>query len=194
MDAVFFATPEGFRAWFVANHETAPELIVGYFKKGTGRPSITWPESVDQALCFGWIDGVRRGIDGERYCIRFTPRRARSIWSAVNIDRFGELDAAGLVTPAGHLAFAARSEERSGIYAYEQNTEAALSPEAEARFRANAVAWAYFCAQPPSYRRTAIHLVTSAKKPETRERRLEQLIVHCAAGQPIPQLKWGAKR
>ena len=194
MDAVFFATPEEFRAWLVANHETAPELIVGYFKKGTGRASITWPESVDQALCFGWIDGVRRGIDAERYCIRFTPRRARSIWSAVNTRRFGELDAEGLVTPAGHLAFAARTEERSSIYSHERTTEAVLPPEAEARFRANTVAWAYFCAQPPSYRRTVIHLVTSAKKPETRERRLVQLIAHSADGQPIPQLRWGAKK
>ena len=194
MDAVFFATPGKLRAWLVANHETAPELIVGYFKKGTGKPSITWPESVDQALCFGWIDGVRRGIDAERYCIRFTPRRARSIWSAVNIRRFGELDADGLVTPAGHLAFAARTEGRSSVYAHEQKTEPVLSPEAEARFRANTGAWAYFCAQPPSYRRTAIHLVTSAKKPETRERRLEHLIAHSAEEQPIPQLRWGAKK
>jgi len=170
VDAVFFATPGELRAWLVANHETAPELIVGYFKKGTGKPSITWPESVDQALCFGWIDGVRRGIDAERYCIRFTPRRA------------------------GHLAFAARTEGRSSVYAHEQETEPVLPPEAEARFRANTGAWAYFCAQPPSYRRTVIHLVTSAKKPETRERRLVQLIAHCAEEQPIPQLRWGAKK
>ena len=149
---------------------------------------------MDQALCFGWIDGIRRGIDDERYSIRFTPRRARSIWSAVNIRRFGQLDAAGLVTAAGHLAFAARTEERSSVYAYEQETVAVLPPDAEARFRANAVAWAYFCAQPPSYRRTVIHQVTSAKKPETRERRLAQLIAHCAAEQPIPQLRWGARR
>ena len=183
MDAVFFATPGELRAWLVANHETAPELIVGYFKKGTGKPSITWPESVDQALCFGWIDGVRRGIDAERYCIRFTPRRARSIWSAVNIRRFGELDAEGLIAPAGHLAFAARTEERSSVYAYEQETEPVLTPEAEARFRANAVAWAYFCAQPPSYRRTVIHRVTSAKKPETRERRMKAIIEMLAKGE-----------
>ena len=194
MDPVFFATSGEFRAWFAANHETAPELMVGYFKKGTGLPGITWPESVDQALCFGWIDGVRRGIDAERYSIRFTPRRARSIWSAVNTRRFGELDAEGLVTAAGHLAFAARTDERSSIYAHEQKTEPVLSPEAEARFRANTVAWAYFCAQPPSYRRTVIHLVTSAKKPETRERRLVQLIAHCADEQPVPQLRWGAKK
>jgi uncharacterized protein YdeI (YjbR/CyaY-like superfamily) len=190
VDAVFFATPEELRAWLVVNHETAPELVVGYFKKGTRRQSITWPESVDQALCFGWIDGVRRGLDDERYCIRFTPRRVRSIWSAVNIRRFGELDAQGLVLPAGHLAFAARSEARSAIYAYEQDGDPVLWADAEQRFRANPIAWEYFCARPPSYRRTAIHRVVSAKKAETRERRLDELIRHSAEGQTIPQLRW----
>ena len=194
MEAVFFATPDAFRTWLVANHETADELLVGYFKKGTGHPSITWPESVDQALCVGWIDGVRRRIDDERYSIRFTPRRARSIWSAVNIRRFGELDEAGLVLEAGRRAFAKRTEDRSAIYSHETTTEPALSPEAEERFRANEVAWAYFSARAPSYRRAAIHWTTSAKKPETRKRRLERLIADSAAGQLVPPLRWTAKQ
>lgn len=194
MEAVFFATPDAFRTWLVANHETADELLVGYFKKGTGHPSITWPESVDQALCVGWIDGVRRRIDDERYSIRFTPRRARSIWSAVNIRRFGELDEAGLVLEAGRRAFAKRTEDRSAIYSHETTTEPALSPEAEERFRANEVAWAYFSARAPSYRRAAIHWTTSAKKSETRKRRLERLIADSAAGQLVPPLRWTAKQ
>ncbi len=194
MEAVFFATPDAFRAWLVANHETADELLVGYFKKGTGHPSITWPESVDQALCVGWIDGVRRRIDDERYSIRFTPRRARSIWSAVNIRRFGELDEAGLVLEAGRRAFAKRTEDRSAIYSYETTTEPALSPEAEERFRANEAAWAYFNARTPPYWRAAIHWTTRAKKPGTRERRLERLIADSAAGQLVPPLRWTAKQ
>ena len=190
MDAVFFATPAAFREWLEANHDTTPELVVGYFKKGTKRPSITWPESVDQALCFGWIDGVRRGIDDERYCIRFTPRRARSIWSALNMRRFAELEAAGLVRAAGRLAFAARSEERSAIYAYEQAVEPTLPPEAERQFRGNAAAWQYFTSRPGSYRRTVIHWVTTAKKPETRERRLMQLIEDSASGRLVGRFTW----
>ena len=193
MKAVFFATPEAFRAWLAANHETADELLVGYYKKGTGRLSITWPESVDQALCVGWIDGVRRRIDDARYSIRFTPRRVRSIWSAVNIRRFGELDEAGLVLEAGRRAFAKRTEDRSAIYSNETTIEPALSPADEERFRANEAAWAYFNARAPSYRRAAIHWVTNAKKPETRERRLERLIADSAAGQFVPPLRWTAK-
>lgn len=194
MEAVFFATPDVFRAWLVASHETADELLVGYYKTGTGRPSITWPESVDQALCVGWIDGIRRRIDDERYSIRFTPRRARSIWSAVNIRRFGELDEAGLVLEAGRRAFAKRTEDRSAIYSYETTIEPALSPADEERFRANEAAWAYFNARTPSYRRAAIHWTTRAKKPGTRERRLERLIADSAVGQLVQPLRWTAKQ
>ena len=194
MDAVFFATPGEFRAWLVANHETAGELLVGYYKTGTGRPSITWPQSVDQALCVGWIDGTRRRIDDERYSVRFTPRRSRSIWSAVNIRRFGELADAGVVLPAGHAAFAARSEERSAVYSHETTTEPELSPEFAARLQADAAAWAYFCARSASYRRAAIHWVMGAKRPETRERRLVQLIADSAAERFVPPLRWTAKR
>jgi uncharacterized protein YdeI (YjbR/CyaY-like superfamily) len=182
VDPTFFATPADFRAWFEAHHADAPELLVGYHKKGTGRPSITWPESVDEALCFGWIDGIRRRIDDESYSIRFTPRRARSIWSAVNVRRAGELIEAGLMTPAGLAAFEARDEARSAIYSYEQRHKAELEPEQEARLRADPRVWEWFQSRPPSWQRAAVYWITSAKKPETRERRLATLIEHAAEG------------
>jgi len=178
----FFATAAEFRAWLAAHHADEPELLVGFYKKGSGRPSMTWPESVDEALCFGWIDGIRRRIDDERYSIRFTPRRPRSIWSAVNIRRAGELIAEGRMTPAGLGAFEDRDEERSAIYSYEQRRQAALEPEQERRFRADEAAWQWFQSRPPSWRRAAIYWVTSAKRPETRERRLAALIEAAAAG------------
>lgn len=182
MEARFFATPQELRAWLEAHHAEAGELLVGFYKKGSGRPSITWPESVDEALCFGWIDGIRRRIDDESYSIRFTPRRARSIWSVVNIKRAGELIADGRMTPAGLAAFEARDEDRSAIYSYEQRHSAKLEPEQEARLRADPAAWKWFQSRPPSWRRAAVYWVTSAKKPETRERRLATLIEDAAAG------------
>jgi uncharacterized protein YdeI (YjbR/CyaY-like superfamily) len=188
MGPTFFATPDDFRAWLQAHHETETELLVGFHKKGSGRPSITWPESVDQALCFGWIDGVRRRIDDASYSIRFTPRKARSTWSAVNVKRVGELTAEGLMRPPGLAAFERRSDDKTAIYAYEQRTAATLDPEQERRFKADKQAWAWFQAQPPSYRRTATHWVVSAKKHETRQRRLERLIEDSGAGRPIPSL------
>jgi len=135
VEPTFFATPAGFRDWLEVHHADAPELLVGYYKKGSGRASMTWPESVDEALCFGWIDGIRRRIDDERYSIRFTPRRARSVWSAVNIRRAGELIAEGRMTPAGLAAFEARDEARSAIYSYEQRHKAKLDPEQERLLR-----------------------------------------------------------
>jgi uncharacterized protein YdeI (YjbR/CyaY-like superfamily) len=188
MEPTFFATPEDFRAWLSEHHATAAELLVGFHKKGSGRPSITWPESVDQALCFGWIDGVRRRIDDERYSIRFTPRRPRSIWSAINVKRVGELAEQGLMHPAGMAAFERRSDDKTAIYSYERRTAAKLEPAMEREFKRDERAWAWFEAQPPSYRRTATHWVISAKKPETRERRLRQLIADSRAGRPIPPL------
>jgi uncharacterized protein YdeI (YjbR/CyaY-like superfamily) len=189
MEPTFFATPADFRAWLERHHESHSELIVGFHKRGTGRPSITWPEAVDQALCFGWIDGVRRRIDDTSYSIRFTPRKTRSTWSAVNIKRMKELVEEGLVAPAGLAAFERRTDDRSAIYSYEQRKAAKLDPDQERRLRADEGARAYFEAQPPSYRRAAIHWVTSAKKPETRERRLAQLIECSAAGEPVPPLR-----
>jgi uncharacterized protein YdeI (YjbR/CyaY-like superfamily) len=175
MEPTFFATPADFRAWLERHHESHSELIVGFHKRGSGRPSITWPEAVDQALCFGWIDGVRRRIDDASYRIRFTPRKARSTWSAVNIRRMKELVEEGLVAPAGLAAFERRADDRSAIYSYEQRKAARLEPDQERRLRAD--------------ERAAIHWVTSAKKPETRERRLAQLIECAAAGEPVPPLR-----
>jgi uncharacterized protein YdeI (YjbR/CyaY-like superfamily) len=188
VDPAFFATPEEFRAWLAEHHETERELLVGFHKKGSGRPSITWPESVDQALCFGWIDGVRRRVDDDSYTIRFTPRKARSTWSAVNVKRMKELVEAELVAPAGVAAFERRADDRTAIYSYEQRKAAQLEPEQEQRFKADERAWAFFEAQPPSYRRAATHWVTSAKREETRKRRLTQLIEHSSAGRGVPPL------
>jgi uncharacterized protein YdeI (YjbR/CyaY-like superfamily) len=171
----FFATPAAFRAWLERNHDKEPELLVGFYKRGSGKPSITWPESVDQALSFGWIDGVRKRIDDESYTIRFTPRRKGSIWSAINIKRVAELTKQGLMHAAGVAAFEQRSDKKSAVYAYE-NAPRELDPAYEKKFRANKKAWKYFNEQAPSYRRLAFYWVMSAKKEETRERRLLQLI------------------
>jgi uncharacterized protein YdeI (YjbR/CyaY-like superfamily) len=187
----FFATPAEFRAWFEQHHETARELLVGYYKKGSGRPSITWPESVDQALCFGWIDGIRKRIDDVSYTIRFTPRKQRSNWSAVNIARVQELTSLGLMRQAGLKAFEERLEEKSGIYAYEQRDAAQLSAEYEQQFRANRQAWDFFQSQAGSYRKAAIWWVVSAKKEETRLRRLATLIEDSAQGRTIASMtRW----
>jgi uncharacterized protein YdeI (YjbR/CyaY-like superfamily) len=181
----FFATPEAFRAWLEAHHADTPELLVGFYKKDAGKPSITWPESVDEALCFGWIDGVRRSLGAESYTIRFTPRKPRSTWSAVNIARVEELTRLGHMRPAGLKAFAARSEENSAIYAYEQRQDATLEEAEEQQFRANAGAWAFFQARPASYRKTALWWVVSAKQAATRARRLAQLIEDSSQGRTV---------
>ncbi len=178
--ARYFATPAAWRAWLARHHARASELWVGFHRKATGRPSITWPQSVDQALCFGWIDGLRKGVDAGRYAIRFTPRRPASIWSRVNTRRFAALDAAGLARAAGRRAYAARREERSGVYSFERRPRA-FPPALASEFRAHADAWAYFRSRPPGYRRTVTAWVTSAKRDETRRRRLAQVIADCAA-------------
>jgi uncharacterized protein YdeI (YjbR/CyaY-like superfamily) len=188
MEPKFFATPAEWRAWLQEHHGTEREVLVGFYRRRSGRPSITWPESVDEALCFGWIDGVRRGRDAESYTIRFTPRQKRSTWSAVNVARVRELEAEGRMHPAGLEAFARRSDDRTAIYSYEQRRAATLSDEQEARLRADPAAWAWFEAQPPWWRRTAAHWVTSAKREETRQRRLEQLVAACADGRRPPAL------
>jgi uncharacterized protein YdeI (YjbR/CyaY-like superfamily) len=184
----FFETPADFRAWLEQHHESETELLVGFFKKGSGRPSITWPESVGEALCFGWIDGVRRGIDEESYSIRFTPRKPSSTWSSVNIARVAELTERGLMRPAGVAAFERRSEAKSGIYSYEQSKEAELEPAHEREFRANAAAWSFFSAQPRGYRRTATHWVVRAKREDTRRKRLATLIDDSANGRRLRHL------
>jgi uncharacterized protein YdeI (YjbR/CyaY-like superfamily) len=184
---IYFPTAAAFRAWLLANHETADELIVGFCRVATGRPSLTWSEAVDEALCVGWIDGIRRSVDAERYTNRFTPRRAGSNWSAINIAKVEALEAQGRMLPAGRRAFEARDTEKSAIYSYERPL-AALDPDAAAAFRASAAAWTWFEAQAPSYRRVAIYWVVSAKRPETRERRLATLIADSAAGRRIGPL------
>ena len=189
MEPVFFATPEEFRAWLSDHHDSETELIVGLYRKGTGRPSITWPESVDEALCYGWIDGVRRKIDDESYSIRFTPRRPSSTWSEVNTRRAVELIRAGRMQPDGLRAYEARQPDRSGGYSFEQRGEVALDPELESRFRAEPAAWAFFQSQPPGYRRTVTWWVMSAKREETRARRLATLIEDSAAGRKIKELR-----
>lgn len=191
---VFFATAAEFRGWLRAHHATERELFVGYHRKDTGTPSITWPESVAEALCVGWIDGVRRRLDDERYTIRFTPRNANSTWSAVNIALMEKLIADGHALPAGIEAFARRKEARSGIYSYEQQERATLDPADERRFRANRKAWAWFQAAPAGYRHTATWLIVSAKRPDTRQRRLDELIACSAEGRRIPSLTPTAKR
>ena len=188
MEPTTFERPEDFRAWLEQHHDSEPELWVGYHKKGTGTPSMTWPESVDEALCFGWIDGIRKRVDAERYMIRFTPRRARSIWSSVNIARVAVLKEQGRMRPAGVAAFEARREDRSGLYSYEQRDRAKLAPAFEKRFRAKKRAWASFEVMPKSYRQAAIRWVMTAKKEETRERRLATLIEDSAAGRTVPPL------
>jgi len=192
-DATFFATPADWRAWLEANHATTSELSVGFWKKDSGHPSITWPQSVDEALCFGWIDGVRHRIDDGRYCIRFTPRKVGGNWSQVNLRRFAELAAEGRVTPAGQAAYEARRSE-SATYSYEKAAEA-FTGEETARFQAHNVAWTRFHAFPPSYRKVATHRVVSAKSPETRRRRLDILIDATARGLKLqsPTRTWDPK-
>ncbi len=194
MRSRFFATPSEFRAWLEKHHATARELLVGFHKKGSGIPSITWPEAVDEALSFGWVDSVRRSIDDVSYTNRFTPRTGRSTWSARNIERANELIAQGRMSPAGRKAFEARRDDRSAIYSYEQRGQAKLGREFERQFRSNTKAWEFFQARPPGYRTTATYWVVSAKREETRRRRLGTLIDDSAHGRTVRPLTSPAKR
>lgn len=185
---MFFATPAEFGAWLEARHSQATELWVGFHKKGSGLPSMTWPEAVDEALCFGWIDGVRKSIEETSYVIRFTPRRAGSTWSALNIRRVQDLQGAGRMHPSGLKAFAERSEEKSGIYSYEQRDGIEFDDAYERQFRANDAAWEFFQAQAASYRKAAIWWVVGAKREETRQKRLTSLIEDSAAQRRVASL------
>ena len=191
-EPTFFPTSTDFRRWLAANHETASELLVGFWKVGSGKASIDWPQARDQALCFGWIDGVRKSLGEDAYTIRFTPRRKGSIWSKVNIERFAALKAEGLITPAGERAYE-ENRHKSGLYAYERDL-AELSGDEEALFRRNKPAWADWEKRPPGYRKTVLHWVTSAKKPETRAKRLAILIESSAKGEKIPGYDIGRKK
>ncbi|MES2581086.1 MAG: YdeI/OmpD-associated family protein [Pseudomonadota bacterium] len=181
----FFETPAHFRDWFAQHAATETELIVGFYKRDTGKASITWPESVDEALCVGWIDGVRKRMDDAAYFIRFTPRKPTSIWSAINIERVRVLTQEGRMTAAGIQAFALRREAKSNIYSYEQTETATLSPQEEKLFRKNTAAWAFFEAQPAGYRHQMIWRIVSAKRAATRARRLDLLLAASQDGQRL---------
>ena len=183
-DIKYFSTISEFRDWLEANHISERELQVGFYKKNSGRFNFSWSEAVDAAICYGWIDGVRNAVDEISYTVRFTPRKARSIWSAVNIKKVEELSRLGLMRPAGIAAFERRDEKKSVIYAYEQKN-AVLGEDYEARFRANTKAWEFFEAQAAYYRRTAIWWVISAKQEGTRLKRLDKLISKSEAGEKV---------
>ena len=193
MKPKFFPTFEDFHAWLAEHHTREKALLVGFHKRGSGKPSMTWPESVDAALCFGWIDGVRKSLNEASYTIRFTPRKARSHWSLINCEKVEALKKRGLMRPAGLRAFAARSPERTGMASFERKQPAKLDSTQEKKLRANKKAFEFFSAQPPWYQRTATHWIISAKKPETRERRLATLIEDSASGRTIGPLTRPAK-
>lgn len=180
----YFASPAEWRAWLQANHNMRDELWVGYHKKATGKPSMTWSESVDQALCFGWIDGIRKRVDANRYVIRFTPRRPGSLWSAVNRAKVAVLTRKKLMRPAGLKAYEIRTDQTSQ-YSYEQRRNASLDPAYLKKLKANPAAWKYFQSRAPRYQHLATWWILSAKKEETRLRRLDSLIEQCAAGRPF---------
>jgi uncharacterized protein YdeI (YjbR/CyaY-like superfamily) len=187
-EPIFFDSPEAFYAWLEENHATEDEVYVGFHKQHTGKRAMSWSEAVDQALCFGWIDGRANKIDDDRYMQRFTPRRSGSDWSEINVEKVARLKEAGRMRPAGLAAFEQRSEERTGVYSFERDN-GKLAPEYEKRVRANEAAARYFDGKPPWYRRTAARWVMSAKREETRERRLAQLIEDSANGVDIKPLR-----
>ena len=182
----FFKTPAALRRWFEAHHATSAELWIGFYKKDSGRGGVVYKQALDEALCFGWIDGMVRRVDEVCYMQRFTPRRPRSTWSAVNIAKMRALIDGGRAQPAGLAAFERRTPDRSAVYSYEQRRAAALSPAERLAVKANPAAWSFFEVQPPSYRRTVAWWIQSAKKTETRARRLAVLIDCSARGQLVP--------
>jgi len=184
-----FDSAAAFRRWLRSHHSKRSELWVGYWKKATGRPSLTWEESVDEGLCFGWIDGIRKKVDDESYAVRFTPRRPTSTWSRRNMDRYAELAELDRIAPSGASAFERRTEENTGRYSFEQKDTLTLSAEYLKQLKANAPAWADWQARPPGYRRQVTHWIMSAKRESTRDRRLASLIEDCAAGRKVKPLR-----
>lgn len=185
MEPHFFETPQDFRRWLDKNHEKETELLVGFYKTDSGRISITWPESVDEALCYGWIDGVRKSLSEDSYTIRFTPRKPTSIWSAINIDKMEALLKNDLVKPMGIAAYEKRKDSRSKVYSHEQKEPIELPEVFEAEFKANAPAWAFFMDQAPSYRKVMIHHITSAKQEKTKRSRFETLLKASELGKRV---------
>ena len=193
MDATFFESPAELRRWFEQHHDQVAELLIGFYKKSSGRPSVTYAEALDEALCFGWIDGVRRALDADSYTIRFTPRQPHSIWSAVNLKHVERLTTEGSMQPSGLKAFRERDPDKQGLYSFERD-QVQLDPAYEAQFRADAQAWTFFQSRPPSYRKPAIWWVMSAKQEATRLRRLATLIADSAAGRKIAPLTRKSER
>lgn len=193
MNIVFFPTQKHLRKWFEKNHKKEKELLAGFYKVSSGKPSVTWSQSVDEALCFGWIDGIRRSVDEESYCIRFTPRNPKSNWSAINIRKVEELTKLGLMKPEGLKAFSYRKEEKSKIYAYE-NPEVQLDKSFEKLSKANKKAWAFYQTTTPTYRKITARWVMSAKQESTRLKRLEELIRDCEIGKKIKSMSYGEKK
>lgn len=193
MNLVFFPTQKHLRKWFEKNHKKEKELLAGYYKVSSGKPSVTWSQSVDEALCFGWIDGIRKSVDKESYCIRFTPRNPKSNWSAININKVKYLTELGLMKPEGLKAFSYRKEEKSKIYAYE-NPEVQLDKSFEKLFKANKKAWAFYQTTTLTYRKVTTRWVMSAKQESTRLKRLNELINDCAAGKKIKAMSYGEKK
>lgn len=185
MKPLFFETPADFRQWLEEHHESETELLVGFYKKDSGKKSITWPESVEQALCFGWIDGVRRSLGDDAYTIRFTPRKPNSTWSAINIDLMDKLLKQKLAWPMGQAAFEKRKESNSRIYSHERKEEAKLPEAMEKEFRANKTAWEFFMKQAPSYRKVMLHHIISAKQEKTRLARFEKLVNASTEGKRV---------
>jgi uncharacterized protein YdeI (YjbR/CyaY-like superfamily) len=187
MQPRFFDRAAAFRRWLTQHHTRAGELLVGFYKKASGKPTVTYHEALDEALCFGWIDGIRKSFGPDRYTIRFTPRKPTSIWSQVNITRAKALVASGRMTAAGLRAFETRDEQRAKLYSYERET-ARFDPDLERTFKSDPRAWEFCQAQPPGYRRIVTWFVMSAKKPETRAKRLETVIRHSRAGRRLPMM------
>ncbi|MBC9913460.1 YdeI/OmpD-associated family protein [Chitinophaga varians] len=189
-EPVFFETGAAFRKWLDKNHHKAEELLVGYYKTSSGKKSMSWSESVDEAICYGWIDGVRRSVDEESYTIRFTPRKPKSIWSAINIKKVEDLTREGRMMPAGLAAFSKREVKRSAIYTYELEESAKLSDEFEQQFRANEKAWAFYQKMAAGYRKLTAHWVMTGKQAATREKRLAELIRDCAEGKKVKKYNY----
>lgn len=192
MNAVFFPTPKHLRKWFQKNHNKEKELLVGFYKVSTGKPTVTWSQAVDEAICFGWIDGIRKSIDEESYCIRFTPRNPKSNWSAVNTKKVERLTQLGLMKPEGLKAFSFRKDSKSKAYSYE-NLPASFDKSFEKKFKANKQAWKYFQSTTPSYRKITTRWVLSARQEATRLKRLNELITDCAAAKKIKAMSYGKK-